>query len=233
MGDAQRQWFLDTMKASPATWKVWGNEYSLMPLVVDLTAFPIAPFNQLFYMNVDQWDGFFPARDALLDALQAVDNVVAITGDIHAFYAGTPMVAGDPNKKIVEFVTGAISTATFKSLLKGQVASDPTLGSLPGVDALVDSFDLLLTGTTTNTHLGFADSGRQGFASIEVDGAELRTTFHMLDEAVSMTDYEGKDDQLAPLFRIERFKVAAGTRDLQRDFDGVYKTWDPNTRTWV
>lgn len=233
MGDAQRQWFLDTMKGSQSTWKVWGNEYALMPLVVDLTAFPIAPFNQLFYMNVDQWDGFYPARDALLDALQAVDNVVAITGDIHAFYAGTPMVLGDPSKKIVEFVTGAISSTTFETILLLQVQSDPTLGSLPGAEGLASGIDALLTGVNTNPHLGFAESKLHGFTSIELDGAELRTTFHMLEEDVSLTDYEGKDDALMPLFRIEKFKVEAGKRDLLREIDGAYKRWDPATNAWV
>ncbi|HEY8378443.1 MAG TPA: alkaline phosphatase D family protein, partial [Nannocystis sp.] len=91
MGEAQQKWFLATMKASTATWKVWGTSYTLMPLAIDLTNLPIEPFNQLYYMNADQWDGFAPTRDALIDALQAVDNVVAIAGDIHAFFAGTPM----------------------------------------------------------------------------------------------------------------------------------------------
>ena len=233
MGDTQRQWFVDTMKASTATWKVWGNEYALSPIVVDLTKFPIDPFNQLFYMNVDQWDGFWPARDALIDALQAVDNVVAITGDIHAFYAGTPTVLGDPNKKIVEFVTGAISSTTFATILLLQVQSDPTLGSLPGAEGLASGIDALLTGVTTNPHLGFADSKRHGFVSLELDGAELRSTFHMLDEDVSLTDYEGKDDALAGLFRFEKFKVQVGQRDLFREIDGAYKRWDPSTNAWV
>lgn len=233
MGAAQRQWFLDTMTGSTSTWKVWGNEYSLMPLVIDLRSLPIAPFNQLFYMNVDQWDGFFPARDALIDELQAVDNVVAITGDIHAFYAGTPMVGGDPSKKIVEFVTGAVSSTSFETILVLQVASDPTLSALPGADALAASIDDLLTGVGTNPHLGFAESKSHGFVALEVDGAELRATLHMLDEDVSLSDYAGRDGELAALFKTEKFKVEAGKRELLREIGGAYKRWDPASNAWV
>lgn len=233
MGAAQQQWFLDAMTGSTATWKVWGTSYTLMPIAIDLTAFPIEPFNQLYYMNADQWDGFSPTRDALLDALQAVDNVVAITGDIHAFYAGTPMVRSDPNKKIVELVGGAVSSTTYQSILVLQVAADPTLSSLPGADMLAAAIDALLTGVTTNPHLGYASSNRHGFVSVTVDAAELNATFHMLDEVVSETDYEGKDDQLAGLFKRERFKVMAGQRDLYREIDGAFKRWDPDTNTWA
>ncbi|PCC72313.1 alkaline phosphatase D [Nannocystis exedens] len=233
MGQAQREWFLSTMKGSTATWKVWGTEITLMPLVIDLTAFPIEPFNQLYYMNVDQWDGFGPARDALLGELAAVDNVVAITGDIHAFYAGTPMVAGAPEQKIVELVGAGISSTPFQSLLVLQVAADPTLSSLPGAGMLASAIDALFTGTTTNPHLGFADSSRNGFVSVVVDGAELNATFHMLSEDVSLTDYEGMDDALAGKFKREKFQVKAGQRDLWRDFSGTFKRWDPTTNMWV
>jgi alkaline phosphatase D len=233
MGQAQREWFLSTMKGSTSTWKVWGTEITLMPLVIDLTSFPIEPFNQLYYMNVDQWDGFGPARDALLGELQAVDNVVAITGDIHAFYAGTPMVAGAPEQKIVELVGAGISSTPFQSLLVLQVAADPTLSSLPGAGMLASAIDALFTGTTTNPHLGFADSSRNGFVSVVVDGAELNATFHMLTEDVSLTDYEGMDDALAGKFKREKFKVKAGQRDLFRDFAGTFKRWDPTNNTWV
>jgi alkaline phosphatase D len=233
MGTTQQEWFLDTMKAATATWKLWGTEYTLMPTAIDLTALPIEPFNQLYYMNVDQWDGFAPNRDVLLEALSAIDNVVAITGDIHAFYAGTPNVTTDPSKKIIELVGGAVSSTTYQTLLVLQVAADPTLSMTPGADQLAASIDSLFTGTTTNRHLAFADSNRHGFVSVVVDGAELNATFHMLDEVVSETDYEGKDGDLLGLFKTEKFKVKAGQRDLFSEIGGTFKRWDPEMHAWV
>lgn len=233
MGAAQEKWFLDTMKGSDATFKVWGTEYTLMPLVIDLRALPVEPFDQLFLMNVDQWDGFFPTRDRLLGELQAAGNVVAITGDIHAFYAGTPMVGGAPDKKIVEFVGSGISSTTFQSLLVLQVAADPTLSSTPGADMLAAGIDTLFTGAGTNPHLAYARSNYHGFVSVEVEGAELRSTFHMLPEEVSETDYAGKEDLLAGKFERLDFKVKAGERELYAEIAGAWKRWDPSANTWV
>src|SRR6478609_2587788 len=43
MGAEQRAWFLDTMKASTRTFKVWGSEVCLMPRRIDLTPVTLAP----------------------------------------------------------------------------------------------------------------------------------------------------------------------------------------------
>jgi len=49
-----------------------------------------SPFNKAFLANVDQWDGYGSVRDRLLGYLRedGVSNIVALTGDIHAFAAG-------------------------------------------------------------------------------------------------------------------------------------------------
>lgn len=233
MGEAQRDWFIASMTGASSTFKVWGNEFSLMPLQLDLRDFPVDPFNQIFYMNVDQWDGFFPYRNALLRDLQDAGTVVAITGDIHAFYAGTPMDTEDPNTRLVELVGGAISSTTFQSLLVLQVASDPVLSMTPGASNLAAAIDSLFTAPGANPHLGFANSSEHGFVSVEVDGAALVATYHMVAEAESQTDYEGDDDAVVGKFHTERFKVEAGQREIFREFDGAWRRWDPTANDWV
>lgn len=49
------------------------------------------PFFRKFLINADQWDGYAKERKQLMSYLadQGIDNVVAVTGDIHAFFAGT------------------------------------------------------------------------------------------------------------------------------------------------
>lgn len=49
------------------------------------------PFFRKFLINADQWDGYAKERKDLMAYLadNNIDNVVAITGDIHAFFAGT------------------------------------------------------------------------------------------------------------------------------------------------
>lgn len=50
----------------------------------------LGDFMQKFLLNADQWDGYRKERQDLMQFLeaQAIQNVVAVTGDIHAFYAG-------------------------------------------------------------------------------------------------------------------------------------------------
>ncbi|MDF2445267.1 MAG: phosphodiesterase [Moraxellaceae bacterium] len=51
----------------------------------------LAAFFRKFVINADQWDGYSRERAELMNFLVARDirNVVAVTGDIHAFFAGT------------------------------------------------------------------------------------------------------------------------------------------------
>jgi len=228
MGPAQQEWFLNTMKSAGETWKVWGNEYCLVPLVIDLSALPIDPFNQRFYMNADQWDGMRDRRSEILAELAGVPNVVAITGDIHAFYAGLPSVNDDPEQRIVELVTSGISSGTFKSQLLSQVANDPVLSMTPGADMLAGGIDDLFLVTGVNKHLAHADSGRNGFATVELDGSELIATFHAIAEADVDVDLEDAPDLAGKFFK-QRFRVAAGTPDLFKEVGGEWKRWDPIT----
>lgn len=228
LGEAQEKWFLDTMKAAGETWKVWGNEYCLVPLVIDLSALPIDPFNQRFYMNVDQWDGMRDRRSAILEQLVDLGNVVAITGDIHAFYAGVPSVNGDPGKHIVELVTSGISSGTFKSQLISQVANDPVLSMTPGASSLAEGIDDLFLVTGVNPHLAHANSSSNGFTTVELDGKELIATFHVISEPDVDIDLEA-DADLASKFTQVRFRVAAGERDLYKEIGGQWKRWDPLT----
>mgnify|MGYP001627387650 CR=1 FL=1 len=51
----------------------------------------LGPFLQKFIINADQWDGYRKERTELMNHLisNGIQNVVAVTGDIHAFFAGT------------------------------------------------------------------------------------------------------------------------------------------------
>lgn len=232
MGPDQEQWFLDTMKAAGETWKVWGNEFCLIPLAIDLTSLPIDPFNQKFYMNVDQWDGMRDRRDKILGELADLDNVVAITGDIHAFYAGVPNVAGDPTRSIVELVTSGMSSGTFKTQLVLQVAADPVLSMTPGASSLAEGIDDLFTANGVNPHLAHADSGRNGFTTVELDGAELIATFHAIAEPDVDVDLT-TDPDLAAKFQTVRFRVEAGKKDLYKEIGGAWMRWDPVAGAYV
>lgn len=234
MGPEQQAWFLGKMKAATETWKIWGNEFCLVPLVIDLSALPIDPFNKVFYMNVDQWDGMRDRRSEILAELAKLDNVVALTGDIHAFYAGIPGTNDDPKQHITELVGSSLSSGTFRTQLVLQVAADPILSVTPGASDLASAIDDLFLDTGTNRHLAHADSGRNGFMIVELDGKEIISTFHAMAEMDVFEDLaELPAADLAAKFTAVRFKVEAGKRDLYKEIDGAWKRWDYDTNRYV
>jgi alkaline phosphatase D len=240
MGSAQEAWFFETIEGSDRTWKVWGTEYCLVQLAIDLTNQPVPDaFKNRYYMNCDAWDGSRNRRSAIIDRLSAagLTNVVAVTGDIHAFYAGTPMVNGDLTKKVVEFVGSSVSSKTFKEELESQVAADPVLSQVPEAALLAGLIDSLLLNASTmpNPHLGFANSGSNGFCVAEVSADELVVTMHQIASDKVLEDFTGREAELAPLITKSQFKTVAGERELYR-FDEesmAWQKWDPATVSWV
>jgi len=237
MGEAQEKWFLDTMTGSTSTWKIWGNEFCLVPIQIDLRMVPGIPalLQRRFYMGLDAWDGFREKRDELLGKLAPLGNVVAITGDIHAFFAGTPWVSGDPTKKIVEFVTSAVSSGTFRELLVSQVASDPILSTVPAAPQLAMNIDALLSdaASAVNPHLAHAESTKHGLCVVDVGPTELVVTMHAIASEEVKIDYTSNTGTLSDKFSSIRFKAVAGESELYKELDGAWKRWDPETFAWV
>ncbi len=192
-------------------------------------------FKHSFYMDADDWDGFRDRRSALLEKLAPVGGVVAVTGDIHAFFAGTPSVNGDLSKKIVEIVGSSISSTTYKSLLKSQVANDPVLSTVPGAASLAAGIDSLLMdkGTKINPLLGYANSGANGYVTVEASSAELVATMHIFPELSTKTDYATKIDALVKLVSTEKFRAIPTDSELYKQVDGAWKKWDPTTFAYV
>ena len=233
MGAAQEAWFLDTMNGSTRTWKVWGNPFCLVPIQLDLQGLPVPrSFQRRYYMNVDAWDGFGHKRSQLIGALSEVGNVVAVTGDIHAFAAGTPWVADDPSKKIVELITGAISSSTYRDMLLAQIKADPTLSKVPAAGLLAQNVDQLMM-KPINAHLCHFDGARHGFCVAEAGAAELVVTMHALDGNEVLTDQTGAGAALLAKVRKQRFKTVTGASEIFKEIDGAWKRWDAATQTWV
>jgi alkaline phosphatase D len=76
MGEEQQAWFLETMRTSDRTWKVWGNEYCLIPHAVDLSAIESLPegFRQRFFLLLDDWTGMPNRRDEVIRELADVET---------------------------------------------------------------------------------------------------------------------------------------------------------------
>ncbi|MCO5975983.1 alkaline phosphatase D family protein [Ideonella oryzae] len=86
----------------------------------------LAPYFQKFLLNCDQWDGYNAERKSMMGFLRdhAIQNVVALTGDIHAFFAGTVRDDYDAETGqdvMVDLVTAGMSSDSFFSYLSSAV----------------------------------------------------------------------------------------------------------------
>jgi len=233
MGKDQEAWFLNTIQGSKATWKVWGNEYCLSQLAIDLSGQPVPPaFQNSFLMDVEDWDGYRNKRAELLGKLAGVGGVVAITGDIHACFAGTPAADDAGTKKIVEFVCTSITSATWKSELKAQVAADPVLSKVPAAPLLADNIDALVS-TKINPFLAYANSGVNGYAVVSASGAELAVTMRLLPENQVTMDRSDDPMGLAAFLSAIPFRALPGQSELYKQVNGAWMKWDPATQQYV
>ncbi|WP_437606075.1 alkaline phosphatase D family protein [Sorangium sp. So ce834] len=233
MGEAQLAWFKDTIKESKSTWKVWGNECCLSQLAIDLTpSFATDdPLKRRFYLSCDGWDGFREQRNALLSEIATAGNVVAITGDLGAFLAGTPAVDridAEP-AKIVEFVGAALSSDTYQSRLQRQMASHPLLKHAMGAESIAVGIDTYLV-DTVNPYLAFSNASSNGFCIAEANADEFVVSMHMLPaDALAKPLYEEADKAtLDGQITIVRFKTTGGS-ELYKEEEGTWKKWSPAT----
>ncbi|MPW20672.1 alkaline phosphatase [Paraburkholderia sp. CNPSo 3157] len=176
LGPEQTQWWKSTMKSSPATWKVWGNEVMLNRLWALMPGAPGTPAARLV-IDCDAWDGYPAHKHELLSYLkeQGIRNVVAISGDLHAFQCG--VVRDDPDPAsgtpvIVDFVCAGISSTSFYSYMKAAWGGTP-LASLVAAPARFDTFLL-----TNNPDLRHADHDAQGYASATVTPESFSVVFN-------------------------------------------------------
>lgn len=96
----------------------------------------LSSFFAKFLLNCDQWDGYNSERKTLMSYLKTnnIGNVVAITGDIHSFFAGTVNddfdATGGGTPVMVDLVSAGISSDSFFSYLRDAAASLGDIGTL-------------------------------------------------------------------------------------------------------
>jgi alkaline phosphatase D len=152
LGSKQKQWLLRSLQSSPATWKVWGTQLMLMGLRLGP-----APQNTA---QVDAWDGYGAERKEILDFVidSNIDNVVAITGDIHTFFAGTATTTG------AEDGSGRPALPEF-------VGGSATSGGLPEATGFPpEALEIFLP---FNQHLDYYNFTERGYGLVEATAGGL------------------------------------------------------------
>jgi alkaline phosphatase D len=203
-GPAQTQWWKDTLKASTSIWKVWGNEVMMNRLWLDLTSIAPAPDNVVFVLDCDAWDGYPSHKADLLSFVKAqnITNLVAITGDLHAFQAG--IVRDVPNPAtgtpvMIDLMSAGISSQPFFEDVKTYAAGMP-LASLIGSSALLDSFI-----RQNNPDMLYADHDGIGYASATLTPTQFVAIFNKM----KFLNADGTAPQ-SPLQKRTRLTINAG-----------------------
>lgn len=119
LGRPQKAWFLKRLKASTATWKVWGATLGVLDWRFDPQNLPAGvgkPWPGAGYASTGGGDhgAAYVERGEIYDFLarEKITGFAAVSGDRHSFWAGRPSKALPPGKFQpvgVAFVTGSIS----------------------------------------------------------------------------------------------------------------------------
>lgn len=213
LGQKQKQWLIDGMKASDASWKIWGNETQLLQMCADLTL-PGVPilFQGVWYLTVDQWDGFRTERKEILEALSGVENLVVITGDIHAFYAGElhPDFDAPGAKPVgVEYVCAGISSSPFQEIVATQVLALDKDGNYGLKPLATDKAKFDEVVQKSSPHYKHVEGFAHGIAIMDVNaGTDIQVTFLGVAD-VKTKDFDGKVTR-------SKFKTASGTNRVEK-----------------
>lgn len=143
LGAEQKQWWKDVMAASDATFKVWGNSLPLLRVRLDASEAPLFPGDLV--LSADAWDGYPSERRELMTFLRerGIRNVVSLSGDHHAHFAGLVHDDHDAPAQVpvmVDFATAGICSTSQWAAVAGAVTSvvgpNPT-GALLDVQKLI------------------------------------------------------------------------------------------------
>ena len=217
LGTEQQAWLTGRLQASTALWQVLGQQVLMArmhipasvaqnPGVETMTAYitavntpPGARTPQQAALvaqpklpyNLDAWDGYPAAREAVLAAAKANDrNLVVLAGDTHNAWAADLTDASGATVG-VEFATASVSSPGFEAYLP-QVPPAQLGAAFP---ALIDD-------------LVYADTSRRGFLELHVARDAVRGTWVYVD-TIARRDYTAAED---PTLAV---RPGAGNRRLE------------------
>jgi alkaline phosphatase D len=140
LGAKQKDWWKSVMRASTATFKVWGNSVPLLRFLLDATDAKPIPADLL--LSDDGWDGFDTERKELMGYLKDnnILNVISLSGDHHAHFAGLvydDYDASKPTPVMVDFTGAGISSNSQWAAVAAVLKSSPLAGALAKVTDLI------------------------------------------------------------------------------------------------
>ena len=133
LGAEQKQWLTGSLRASESRWKVVCNDVPLMRFGFDMSFRDYGSHNDLWW--TDAWDGYPLERRELMTyiAEEGIANVISLTGDRHAHFAGVvhdDFDGDSPRAVAAEFAGSAICSGPRVKNQGNATQSEPELHSL-------------------------------------------------------------------------------------------------------
>ena len=139
LGAEQKAWFLDRLRTSKATWKIWGNTTATLDMRADLQNLPpgiTKPWPSSYATSpLGDHGTAYVERGEIYDFIQAngITGFATIAGDRHSFWAGLAAKTLPPKPFSpvgIAFVTGSISAPGIVEALEHGLPKDHPLRSL-------------------------------------------------------------------------------------------------------
>ena len=137
LGATQKTWFFENLRASAATWKLWGNSVAMLDWRIDFQNLPNDvgpqwPDNGYAQFTDDDWSAYRHERAEILNFIrrEGITGVAAICGDRHAFEAGLVSSSLPPKvfePVIAEFITASISAPGLFEAAEYSIPKDHAL----------------------------------------------------------------------------------------------------------
>lgn len=250
LGPQQREWFLDAVKTSSAPWKIWANALPLLPLRLDMSALPMAGYEDSIF-TIDGWSGYPYELGVLMGAIEkgGITGVVSLSGDHHMHGAGTVQRSTTDPAAVpvaVDFNVAGISSAPlFEDLLAVAKEDHPDFASLVyrqganGVEpvwnismlhGVLAAYAYSKTGLATlpgwlgpnaaNPGLRYVDTTANGYGLATVEQDELRVRLVTVEDC--RTNFaEAPGIRHAAVFRLPRWDAGSVPELTGPNFEGT------------
>ena len=140
LGAEQKEWFLDQLRRSTATWKIWGSTTATLEQRADPQNLPSGfykPWSGEGYASLGGGDMScaYLEKGEIYDFIHehGITGFATVAGDRHSFWAGLAAKELPPSAFApvgVAFVTGSISAPGFVEALENRKKKDAALQSL-------------------------------------------------------------------------------------------------------
>lgn len=159
LGTEQKQWFLDQIANSRATWSCWASSV----LHVPLGAGPLIG-------TLDTWDGYPKERAEIARAVQksGMENFLVLSGDLHAGLLGRVLSEYPDGQTIgLELLSPPLASDNFSADLPDWLPTEP----------------LWQVVKAANPHLDYFESEYSGYVTLRLTHSEAYYTVYALDKS--------------------------------------------------